>query len=865
MNKFLVVLVIVSGLITGCKPSQSGSAYLDEAVELTAIEVFSESPYRGSKTRTIDIIHTDLKVSFDWSKQHLNGVAEISLKPYFYKTDQVVLDAKGMDINSVSLIVDTGKKNLSYIYKNDVLTITLDRNYLKSEIVKVSIDYVAKPEERLTTTGKAVTSDKGLYFINPLNENPNKPQQLWSQGETESNSAWFPTIDSPNERCTHQISMTVDSKFVTLSNGDLISSVSNTDGSRTDTWVQNKPIAPYLFMMAVSEFSVVKDEYKGMEMNYYVDKDYEPYAREIFAHTDEMIEFYSKVLGYDFPWSKYSQVIVHDYVSGAMENVGAVIFGDFVHQTHREMIDGNNEETVSHELFHHWFGDVVTCESWSNIPLNESFATYGEYLWIEHKYGKLKADEHLDYDLENYLKEVENGMAKDLVRFHYNKADDMFDSHSYAKGGRVLHMLRNYVGDEAFFASLSLYLHENEFSSVEIHQLRLAFEEVTGEDLNWFFNQWFMGKGHPELDITYTYDSASMVQNITVEQVQNIEEYALFKLPVDIDVYVGAGVQTYHVVVDKAVQTFSFKVDSKPSLVNFDSKKILVCTKTENHTMDEIQFMYEHAPLYVDKLEAVTYAFLEETELNQAKELLLNAMLDESIGIREFAVSSYAKFDEVNDLKLKGTLISVLQNDEASMVRYEAAYGLADYFYWSDEISEVLENQIKVDSSYLVISGLISSIAILDSTLGMQYANQFETEKNIDILMSCAEVYSVYGEEKNASFFINLYPKSAGYEVMSFIQYYQDFLLRMDNEKMQSDALTILELEAENELGWFVRYYAVSAMVNLKEYYISMAKLKRKANDEIAAIAYDALITRVNSNLTSLRLKEKDSRVFMAR
>lgn len=865
MKKILIHIAILSVLVSSCNPTRKSSKYLDEGVSLTAVEVFGKSEYKASRTREIDILHTDLKVSFDWTRQYLIGEATLTLKPYFYTTDVVVLDAKGQEIKEVNLIKGTERKLLKYTYANDVLSIQLDRNYAKSETFKIGIDYIAKPNERKTNKGLAVSDDKGLYFINPLNEDQDIPQQLWTQGETEANSVWFPTIDSPNERCTHQIAMTVNEKFTTLSNGDLVSSVFDSNGNRTDTWVQNKPIAPYLFMMSVSDYAVVRDSLNGMEVNYYVDKDYAPYAREIFENTTEMISFYSELLGYAYPWSKYSQVIAHEYVSGAMENVGAVIFGDFVQMTHKEMIDGKNEDIVAHELFHHWFGDVVTCESWSNLPLNESFATYGEYLWFEHKYGKMKADEGLHIDLRSYLREANSGSVNNLIRFHYNKPDDMFDSHSYAKGGRILHMLRNYVGDEAFFTALKSYLHENEYSSVEIHQLRLAFEKVTGEDLNWFFNQWFMGKGHPDLEITYTYDSLHAMQHIHVQQLQNVQEYSLFKLPVDIDIYTEGIKKTYAVMVDSVSQTFSFRSQVKPDLVNFDSRKILVCTKNDKHTMQEMAFMYANAPLYKDKHEAVLFADQENVEIEVAKSLLLDAMLDESDAIRSMAVSRYKKFDEIEDLKLKGVLVSTLKNDEDSEVRSEAAIALYDKYSWAAEMVGVFEDQIKVDSSYLVISELIKGIAIADSNKGLSYANKFQNSENLDVLFAVSEVYSAYGDTSSASFFKRLYPKAKGYEVISFIDYYKDYLYLLDNIEIQKQAIKIFEKEAENDLVWFIRYYAVSAMVDLRDYYQIQSRFHIKKGHLDTADAYNNLITQIDEKLTELRLGERDQRVFMKR
>ncbi|MGB0807193.1 MAG: M1 family metallopeptidase [Salibacteraceae bacterium] len=860
MNKVFLSLAVISLFVSGCTSSKNNSKYLDKAVELTAIEVFGQSEYKASRTRTIDIIHTDLKVSFDWEQQYMDGEAVITLKPYFYQTDVVVLDAKGMEIREVGMLKLSEKTPLKYSYVEDVLAISLDRNYAKSEQIKIYINYTAKPEERRTTKGTAVTDDKGLYFINPLGNDTRKPQQLWTQGEPEANSVWFPTVDSPNERCTHQISMTVEDRFVTLSNGDLVSSKKDGNGFRTDTWIQNKPIAPYLFMMAVSEYAVVKDSLNGMDVHYYVDKDYEPYAREIFKNTPEMITFYSNLLGYPYPWSKYSQVVAHDYVSGAMENVGAVIFGDFVQQTHREMIDGDNEATVAHELFHHWFGDVVTCESWSNLPLNESFATYGEYLWFEHKYGRMFADHALNYDLNSYLREANSGSVKNTIRFHYNKPDDMFDSHSYAKGGRILHMLRNYVGDEAFFTSLKNYLHNNEFSAVEIHQLRLEFEKTTGEDLNWFFNQWFMGKGHPKLEISYSYDTANAVQNIHVSQVQDVNEWQQFKFPVDIDIYEGGLKKTYSVMVDSLNQTFSFPVKSYPDLVNFDARKILVCEKEDKHTVQEMAFMYHHAPLYMDKYEAVMFAVKAKN-----KSILLDAMVDDNSDIRELAVSNYVVFDEIEDLKLKDVLISTLKNDSESNVRAEAAIALYDKYSWAEGMMSVFEAQIKADSSYIVIAELIKGIAIGDSVKGMTYANKHSNSQNIDVLFSVAEVYSVYGNENNASFFTELYPRAEGYEVMSFIDLYSEYLFLVDDLKIQNQGVNILSKEASNDLGWYVRYYAVSGLVDLRDYYetLSSSYTKKGMNEEAAG--YSELINRVDAILAQLRLKERDQRVFMSR
>ena len=202
-----------------------------------------------------------------------------------------------------------------------------------------------------------------------------EPIQIWTQGETESNSAWFPTIDKTNQKTTQELTLTVDNKYVTLSNGKLVSQKKNTDGTRTDYWKMDLPHAPYLFFAGVGNYAVIKDTWKGKEVSYYVEPEYASVARKIFGLTPEMMTFFSKVTGVEFPWAKYAQITGRDYISGAMENTTATLHSDIAQRDARELVDGNGwESVIAHELFHQWFGDYVTTESWSNLTVNESWS-----------------------------------------------------------------------------------------------------------------------------------------------------------------------------------------------------------------------------------------------------------------------------------------------------------------------------------------------------------------------------------------------------------------------------------------------------------------------------------------------------------
>ena len=390
--------------------------------------------YRGTYPKINDLVHTKLDVRFDYSKSWMYGKEWVTLQPHFYTTDSLTLDAKGMEIKEISMMKGTSKVPLKYSYDNMQLRITLDKTYKGGEKYTVYIDYISKPDELKLEGSAAITEAKGLYFINPKGET-DEHVEIWTQGETESNSAWFPTIDKPDQKTTQEITMTVPSKYVTLSNGLLISQKKNADGTRTDYWKMDLPNAPYLFFMGVGDYVIVKDKYKKMDVNYYVEKEYAPVAKKIFGETPSMIGFYERITGVPYVWPKYDQIVGREYVSGAMENTTATLHQDGAYQNARELVDGNGwESTIAHELFHHWFGDLVTAESWSNITVNESFANYSQYLWDEFRHGQDVADANAFKEMQDYLASGAND--KNLVRFYYKNKEDVFDAVSYNKGGQ---------------------------------------------------------------------------------------------------------------------------------------------------------------------------------------------------------------------------------------------------------------------------------------------------------------------------------------------------------------------------------------------------------------------------------------------
>jgi aminopeptidase N len=681
-----------------------------------------KSIYRETPARINDLVNTKLEVNFSFEKSWMYGKAWLTLHPHFYPTDSLRLDAKGMTINEVAVINGGKKVPLKYTYDSLNLRITLDRIYREGQNYTIYIDYISRPNERKTGGSAAISSDKGLYFVNPTGKTPNKPTQIWTQGETESNSCWVPTIDKPNQKTTSEFSITVPDKYKTLSNGLLVKQKKNKDGSRTDIWKMDLPHAPYLMMMAIGDYSVIKDNYKGREVSYYVEKEYEPVARKIFGYTPEMIALFSGLTGVDYPWQKYAQVVVRDYVSGAMENTTATVHGSSAQQDARTLVDGNQwEDVISHELFHMWFGDYVTTESWSNLTINESFADFSEILWQEYKHGKDASDEHNFQGMQGYLFSMV--ADRDLVRFYYRDREDMFDGVSYQKGGRILNMLRNYVGDTAFFRSVNLFLTTHKFKSAEAQELRLAFEEVTGQDLNWYFNQWYYGSGHPKLDISYDYDPSLHVAKVYVKQTQTGKP---FRLPVAVDLYQGGTKTRYKVWVEHQADTLMFSSPAKPDLINFDGDKILLCEKSDHKTLENFIFQYSNAGLYMDRREAIDFAALKQTYDQKAAGLLLSALNDKYKGLRMYAIQRLNLRNDSLKAVAEPLLADIAKNDPYTIVRASAIRALGNYR--KTEYTDLFSRSIN-DSSYSVSGNALLALAMIDSASAIGKAKELSLQK----------------------------------------------------------------------------------------------------------------------------------------
>lgn len=550
-------------------------------------------PVNWIRSRKYDIKHLSIDLRFDWDKEQAIGEETVSFAP-FNDSNQLTLDAAYMTINWVKA-ADGSPLKFDYAGKdgNDNLVITLNKTLKAGEIGSVKISYATHYVNEADANSPIGGFGKGLRFIKPGPDDPNKPRQIWSQGETEFNRYWFPSYDTPNDFRTTELRATVAKPFFVVSNGKLERTTENKDGTRTFYWKMDQPYANYLTSIVVAETTPVVQNFEGTPVYNY---GYTNETKEVAATTKNLpatIKFFSDITGVRYPYPKYSQAFVEDF-GGGMENISATTQIEEMIHDDRELLDEDSESLQSHELAHQWFGDYVTCRDWGQIWLNESFATYMQSMWDEKFKGH---DEFLYSDVRanqnTVLGDWERGHRRPIVTKYYANKDAMFDNYAYPGGGSVLHMLRKTVGDAGFFRALNNYLKTNAHQPVSTEDLRIAFEESTGQSLDWFFDEWLYKMGHPVFDITKSYDAATKKLTLNVKQTQEPDEKNPFPQTRYFQTWVEVEIDgTIHRVwIDpKETNTFTFDSATEPKIVNFDYEGTLLKEMTFKKSADELLY-----------------------------------------------------------------------------------------------------------------------------------------------------------------------------------------------------------------------------------------------------------------------------------
>jgi aminopeptidase N len=815
--------------------------------------------FQKTPDKIIDILHTDLKVKFDFKNHQLNGIETCTITPYIGNIFSFYLDAKMMTFNTIKLIDEGSGKELdiSTTYDSVKLFINTIQPLVFSKKYSLVINYKASPDEVEKGNGSAIKDDKGLYFINTDYKEPYKPMQIWTQGETESNSCWFPTTDKPFEKCTFKLSIEVPDSLQTLSNGTLTYSTkqvypNNKDTFRNDVWVQSQPMSPYLVMMAIGNFAQVKESWNGKLVDYYVDTLYKKDAAAMFNNTVEMIDFYSTILGVQYPWDKYSQVIAHDYVSGAMENTSATLHGLPVQKNERELIDYKNDGIIAHELFHQWFGDLVTCENWAHLTLNEGFASFGEQLWYEYKYGKDEGLRAAYNSMQSYLNYARRVHDNPIINFQYEKPDDMFSSITYKKGARVLNLLRFEIGDSLFYLSLKNYLTSFSYKSAQIDDLKRIVENTTGKDMRPFFEQWFMQGGHPTLKIIHTKNDTTKEDKITILQTQD-SDLGIFHFPIQIKINEGdkEEVKTYTIQKKKTVITYSASVQDEnfQKVFTIDPNGLFIGTIEENNSINDLLQKQKVASTYIDKVRNINELALLQEANDTSKEYLINYLKDNNNQVQQYVIQKINWTKPSIRINNKLTLINIVNNNENTLLKADAIEVLdslkdTELLTWFMQLSQ--------HASYSVAAAAINATATILPSEAIRICNQLDKDVKGDLLIAISTLYASHGDSSHEYFFNNNFLKVFNSQRASLITKYGKFVLRL-NKKSISDqfinnAHKILEID-KSELVQFKTYLA---LLNL-----SKNTTQKETNELLFNDTKNRIIKQNNKNIVKW-LKEYD-------
>jgi aminopeptidase N len=815
-------------------------------IQIGDINVNSRPLYQESRPVFWRLSHTWLEVRPIWAKRELEGKAVLTITPNAYPQDSLTLNARNFIIHSIT----EGTKPLNFSYDSSMIHIRLGHSYKPGENLKISISYTAMPYLNEGSEGYSSPISRGLYFINADGRDSIIPQELWSQGETRYNSGWFPTIDDPQQKQTQEIYITVDPQFTTLSNGELTYSSFNMDGSRTDCWQMKQPTSTYLTMIAVGNWKKVKDQWHDtVPVDYFVEPAYEPYARKIFGNTPEMLDFYSNLLGVNYPWPAFRQVVARDFVAGAMENTTAVVHFEELQQDARGLLDAHYEEYICHELFHHWFGDLVTPESWANLCLSESFATLGENLWIAHKNGSDEEELHRQEQLLDYLSDADYRNSP-LVDYYYKSPEELFDHVRYEKGGLILLMLRHSLGDQIFFKGLNIYLTKNAYGNAEVGDLRQAFEEASGLDLHPFFDQWFFRAGNPNLKLSYKYDP--LAKNIVLLAIQTQGRDRLFSFPLEVDIYTDATHKkryTWNISHEK--DSFIIPVDDRPLTVLFDPDKVLPSRKNIYKEPRDWYNQYYCSKGYLNKYEALEGMYKQN-----------NLQLPDSLRLNLIQSAAHDKFWKLRQLAYTDLLTSsnapapnsafvsmadsAIRYDPESRVRTAALQYMA-YAEGARKLDTYISKLS--DSSYEVCASALRALNLnmpeKDSARLLAVAGKFEKTDWANVAIELSLIYSRYSSYSQAAFFHRMPYYVRSVQMGKMVDAYKHWLLNLQNEDIVKEENFMENLGDKIKDVWT----AASYKVLLQEAATRLEKSKEKSGE------YAKTIDSLRKKASSINLK----------
>ncbi len=651
-----------------------------------------KGPRTEPRSHAFDLTHVALDIALDEAKRSVAGTARLTLTafPSDNGAREAVLDAFELRVSRVRLERGRRSRALRFRTEGNTLRVTLDRAYAAGETITLAITYAATPR-------------KGLFFIQPDAAYPEKPWQVWSQGQAEDNHAWFPCIDGPDTKVTSEMRVTVAPQRVALSNGRLVKTTRDARGRRTFHWKHLHPHATYLIMLAVGDYRVRTSRAGKVALSFYEYPTRQRASRRLFGNTAAMVRFFSERFGYDYAWDKYAQVLLHDFTFGGMENTSATTITDRALLDDNALADYSFESLIAHELGHQWWGDLLTCRSWSDGWLNEGFATYCERLWDEHAHGADAAALAGLAELNQYMQQDAKQYRRPIVTRHYEKSNELFDRHLYEKGGLTLHLLRHVLGDAAFFRALTHYAHTNAHKTVMTADLEAAIRTSTGQSLTWFFDQWLHKAGYPELRVTRAWDPQTKVLTLRIEQRQATDDVTpLFRFPLDVEIDAGsARPRTIRFWVEKADESFHIPLPAQPRRVTLDPSEAVIKTIDYDRSTAELLAEVARARTVLRRMRATRELAAHPTPaVVPALRRLLTG--DTQTGVR---IAAAIALGEIGAAAPETGAVRALRaglSNKSGLVRRAVIWGLA--YANASDLESICSSAIEDDPSYLVVA-----------------------------------------------------------------------------------------------------------------------------------------------------------------
>ena len=651
------------------------------------IDVY-QRPVRFERSRDYDAQHYRISLTFDLDRKYFEGENRIVLTPLKDEFLKCVLDAEELVVDAVT---DQRNQPLQFEQTDRHLIVHFPRAYSYGEQVTFTVRY------------HATDPQYGLFFDE---ERPANPLMVSTVSWPENAHHWIPCYDFPNDKVTNELIVTVARGNKVLSNGALVGVTEDENkGTVTWHWSQELPHPTYLFMLAIGPFAVIEDSLGSLPVNYWVyEKDVQD-AAWIFEKTPYMINYFNNLFQYQYPWAKYDQVTTPRQGGGA-EATSATVLGQGIIHDRRAEQDFSWERVVAHEIAHQWWGDLITLRTWSHTWLNESFATYCDYLYTRFDKGEDEGAFDLLGKKNQYLREAHTEYIRPIVFDRYDRPQDNFDSHTYPKGAAVLHMLRFIMGDEPFFRTLSHFLHKYEFQSVDTHDFMISVKEVTGQNLDWFFEQFVFRPGHPVFDVGYSWDERSNTLRLRVAQLQDTSKRVpIYTIPVIIGIVTAEGRRSEKVWLRQQEELFEFNLPKKPLMVRFDEGNYLLKEWTFDKDVDELLYQLGSDDV-IGRLWAISQLERSVDSSRVVNGLIDRACNDAFWAVRRGAVEMLGGLRRQEDIEL----FRDMSRDENSRVRTSAMRALGEYS--RPDLLPFYRERFSLDDSYLARAEALRAIGI---------------------------------------------------------------------------------------------------------------------------------------------------------